>query len=171
MVAINELMKKVSRAQHELDSALEELRSELEVASGERVSIYDIGLSNRTRNALVRANIRTKDELALTPDAELLELRHFGQACLAEVKAVLNGEPKPEKVQREPYVARLHLPGDDKQTLCGFTPARRVSRYTYVPDSDRLKSICVSRQEATCKACIRLYDSANDMRRLTAALR
>lgn len=43
----------------------------------------------RTRNALLRDGIETLGELARCPAADLMDIRNFGDACLAEVRRVL----------------------------------------------------------------------------------
>lgn len=46
-------------------------------------------LRTRTRNALLRDGFTTLAELARCPDADLMDIPHFGVACLAEVHRVL----------------------------------------------------------------------------------
>jgi len=55
-------------------------------------SIHDIqGLSTRTLNTLIRANITEIGVLLEMTDHELLRIRNFGEKCLAEINAALPG--------------------------------------------------------------------------------
>ena len=49
--------------------------------------IEELNLSTRTYNCLKRAKIETVEQLSRISDDDLMRIRSFGQACLAEVRA------------------------------------------------------------------------------------
>jgi DNA-directed RNA polymerase alpha subunit len=51
--------------------------------------IEDLGLSTRTKNALINDQVRTVQDLASKSKRELLLIPNFGKICLAEVQAML----------------------------------------------------------------------------------
>lgn len=53
------------------------------------VHVDQLGLSTRSRNALVRAGVATLGELCELTARDLLDIRHFGQGCLDEVEDAL----------------------------------------------------------------------------------
>lgn len=52
-----------------------------------RISIADLRLPKRARNALLRAGIRTLEEASEWSDRDLLSLPHFGLASVACLRA------------------------------------------------------------------------------------
>lgn len=56
------------------------------------VMIDELNLSARTKNCLKRRGIRTKEQLMLLDDGELMRIRGFGAGCLKEIREKL-GEP------------------------------------------------------------------------------
>lgn len=53
------------------------------------VSIWELGLPPRTRNALGRSGVRTLADLAALDEVELLSRKHIGKAAVAHVHAAL----------------------------------------------------------------------------------
>lgn len=54
--------------------------------------LFSLGLTHRTRNALLRAGIDTVERLLIESEGSLLTLQGFGRASLEEVKRVLRQE-------------------------------------------------------------------------------
>jgi DNA-directed RNA polymerase alpha subunit len=52
-----------------------------------RISIAELSLPKRARNALLRAGIRTLEEAIEWSDRDLLSLPHFGRASVACLRA------------------------------------------------------------------------------------
>ena len=65
------------------------------------VMIDELGLSARTCNCLKRKGIRTKEQLMLMDDTELMRVRGFGKGCLNEVRKKLGGPVKVERKKTE----------------------------------------------------------------------
>lgn len=68
----------------------EEYKLRLDSEIPGQISIDTLGLDVRTYNSIFRSsNIRTVDQLAQTPDEDLMRIRNFGRKCLDNVKECL----------------------------------------------------------------------------------
>jgi len=92
-----------------------------------------LNLPTRARNALVRAGITTVEELAARSDEELLALRGFGPAGLAQVRerlAAWEREHQPDEASPKAEPAAGDAPGHDPIALM---PGRQVLHATWLP--------------------------------------
>jgi len=60
--------------------------SELKIEPIPASDLYKLGLSNRTRNSLMRAKIRTLEDLEAKSEEELQDVRNIGPTALQEIR-------------------------------------------------------------------------------------
>lgn len=63
------------------------------------------GLSNRARNALIRANLVTREDIKEAfYSGEIMRFRNFGKTCLKSVEKWLNEEVKQAEIYNIRYI-------------------------------------------------------------------
>jgi hypothetical protein len=80
-------------------------------------SLRLLGLSVRTFNWLTRADINTIEELDRWSDRELLKLKNFGRAGVAEARAAAARWRGQDHVERIAHYLRRNLPLKDRERL------------------------------------------------------
>lgn len=70
------------------------------------MKIEDLNLSVRARNALLRAGVRTTEQLMSMDSEDLLRIRNLGQKTLKEIQGVMKTLEKQEKEKRERIAPR-----------------------------------------------------------------
>lgn len=70
-----------------------EMANAIELIEGQQPepeSIAELGLSNRTRNALGRSGVRTIEQLLKMSEDEILMLRDIGRTNMTEIRTTLS---------------------------------------------------------------------------------
>lgn len=80
-------IQRIERVLSNLNNACETAEKIMGKAeTSKALTVDDIGLSVRARNVLVRAGVKTVDELLICPESKLIRMRNMGRHTLEEIK-------------------------------------------------------------------------------------
>jgi DNA-directed RNA polymerase subunit alpha len=97
-----------------------------------RTPVADFELSVRSRNVLVRMNIRTLGDLVQKTETEMLAFKNFGETSLQEMKHLLNSKAlklgmRSDEVERRHKRERLALVTSDRDSRLLATPMSELN--------------------------------------------